>query len=66
MTAKIINLRQFRKAKARAEKERQAEENRTRHGQTKADRRQHESERALADRNIEALRRDKDPDDRQN
>ncbi|MEO1160918.1 MAG: DUF4169 family protein [Pseudomonadota bacterium] len=35
--AKVTNLNQFRKAKARADKVRQAEENRARFGRTKAD-----------------------------
>ena len=35
--AKITNLNQFRKAKARADKTRQVEENRARFGRTKAD-----------------------------
>lgn len=33
----IVNLRQFRKAKERIEKERQAERNRLSHGRTKAE-----------------------------
>lgn len=35
--ADIVNLRRFRKAKARAEKETAADENRARHGRTKAE-----------------------------
>lgn len=35
--AKVTNLNQFRKARARADKARQAEENRTRFGRTRAD-----------------------------
>lgn len=38
MTAEIINLRKFRKARERAEKERLAAENRVRHGRSKAER----------------------------
>ncbi len=38
MSADIINLRQARKAKARAERERQAAEHRARYGRTRADR----------------------------
>lgn len=37
--ADIINLNQYRKAKARAEKERLAEQNRLRHGRTGAEKR---------------------------
>lgn len=35
--AKVTNLNQFRKARARTDKTRQAEENRARFGRTKAD-----------------------------
>lgn len=35
--AKPINLNKFRKAKARAEKEQRAQENRIKHGRTKAE-----------------------------
>lgn len=37
MTAEIVNLRQARKAKALAEKQRQAETNRAKFGRTKAE-----------------------------
>ncbi|MDE1158328.1 MAG: DUF4169 family protein [Neorhizobium sp.] len=37
MCAEIVNLRQFRKDKARSDKERQAEANRLKHGRTKAE-----------------------------
>ncbi len=45
--ADIVNLRQARKRKARAEKERVAEQNRALHGRSKADR---ESDRVMADK----------------
>ncbi|TIS99859.1 DUF4169 family protein [Mesorhizobium sp.] len=45
--ADIVNLRQARKQKARADKERLAEQNRTLHGRSKADR---ERERLIADK----------------
>ncbi|MCM2294264.1 DUF4169 family protein [Allorhizobium sp. BGMRC 0089] len=35
MTGDVVNLRQFRKTKARAEKEKAAEQNRLTHGRTK-------------------------------
>ncbi len=38
MTGKVVNLRQARKRRARAEKEKRAEENRIRFGRTKAER----------------------------
>lgn len=37
MAADVVNLRQFRKTKARAEKEKAAEQNRILHGRTKAE-----------------------------
>ncbi|CAH2408571.1 DUF4169 family protein [Mesorhizobium escarrei] len=45
--ADIVNLRQARKQKARAEQERLAEQNRTLHGRSKADR---ERDRSIADK----------------
>lgn len=44
MSAKIVNLRRARKAKARAETAREAARNRVVHGRTKAQRRQAEAE----------------------
>lgn len=37
MTADVVNLRQFKKAKARTERERDAEQNRVSFGRTKAE-----------------------------
>lgn len=37
MSGDVVNLRQFRKQKARSDKERQAEQNRIAHGRTKAE-----------------------------
>lgn len=45
MASNVVNLNRFRKQKARADKEKQAEINRIRHGRTKA-----QKERELADR----------------
>jgi hypothetical protein len=39
MSAEVVNLRQFRKTKARSEKERQAEQNRITFGRTKDEKR---------------------------
>ena len=50
MTADIINLRKARKQKARAEKVRQAAENRAKHGQTKAARRHEEANKVLEEK----------------
>ena len=49
--ADIINLNQFRKAKARAEKERLAEQNRLRHGRTGGEKRvaRREKERQIVE-----------------
>ncbi len=58
MTAEIVNLRQVRKQKARAEKERQASANRAKHGQTKATRRHEAANKALDKRHLDGLVRD--------
>jgi hypothetical protein len=58
MTASITNLRQARKAKARAARERAAEENCRTFGQSKAARRLAAAEDAFADRRLDGLRRD--------
>jgi len=41
MAADIVNLRQFRKQKARSEKEKQADQNRLFFGRTKAEKKPH-------------------------
>ena len=56
--AEIINLRQARKQKARAEKEARAEQNRIAFGRTKAERDQIKAERDLADRQLDSHKRD--------
>jgi Domain of unknown function (DUF4169) len=58
MTADIINLRQARKAKARAEKERRAEENRRKFGRPKHERARAEAESLLEENRLDGLRRD--------
>lgn len=60
MTGEIVNLNKARKAKARADKDRKAEENRVRFGRTKAEREKDEAQRALEKSRLEALRRDRD------
>ncbi|MDJ1158584.1 DUF4169 family protein [Chelatococcus sp. SYSU_G07232] len=52
----IVNLRQARKAKARASKEAQAEENRLRFGRPKAERAAAEANDTLAMRRLEGHR----------
>jgi hypothetical protein len=58
--ADIINLRKARKAKARAEKEAEAAENRAKHGRPKEERSQSEAAKDLLDRKLDAHRRDDD------
>jgi hypothetical protein len=56
MTAEIVNLRQARKRKARAEKETAAEANRLRHGLPKPEKRRLKAEGDLAARRLEGHR----------
>lgn len=57
MPAEIINLRRARKARTRAEKERQSEQNRALFGQPRADRQRRDAEADLENRRHEAHRR---------
>ena len=61
----IINLRQARKVKARAEKERVAAANRAKFGRTKAERDAGRLEEARLDRRLDGSRRETtgDPDE---
>ena len=59
--SEIVNLRQARKKRARAEKEAKAADNRVAFGRTKAERQLSEKERELAGRRIEAHRLDGEP-----
>ena len=61
--ADIVNLRKVRKAKARAEKETQAAENRIRFGRSKAERDLGAASRRLAERKLETHRREGDSDE---
>ncbi|NML73208.1 DUF4169 family protein [Rhizobium sp. S-51] len=59
MSADVVNLRQFRKSKARSEKEKQADQNRITFGRTKAEK---ELTRALnekAEKSLDQGRLDK-------
>lgn len=58
MTAEIINLNKVRKAKARAEKEQRAEENRVRHGRTKAEREAEDARRSVESAHLDGMRRE--------
>jgi len=56
----IVNLRQFRKQKARAEAEKTAEQNRVSFGRTKAERELTDAERDKAARHVDGHRLDRD------
>ncbi len=56
--AEIINLRQARKAKKRAEKEAEAAENRAKFGRLREERSQSEAAKDLLDRKLDAHRRE--------
>jgi Domain of unknown function (DUF4169) len=56
--ADIINLRKARKAKARADKETKADENRARFGRPSQEQMSTEATRGMQDRKLDAHRRD--------
>ncbi len=58
--AEIVNLRQARKHKARAEKEKTAEANRLAFGRTKAEKQTTRLEKARAEKSLDAHRRDEE------
>lgn len=58
----VINLRQQRKAKARTDKEKQAEANRLVHGRTKGEKQKSKKEAERASKLLEGHKRDKDED----
>ena len=58
--AEIVNLRQARKNKKRAEKEELAAANRHKHGQKKSVKNLHEAQEALAQKKLDQQKRDKD------
>lgn len=59
MTADIVNLKQARKANTRADRSREADENRAKFGRSKADRQKSAVEKILAARKLDALKREK-------
>lgn len=59
--AEIVNLRRARKARARADKEAQAAENRLRFGASASERRTNAGERQKAERHLDGHRRDGAP-----
>lgn len=60
MPADIVNLREARKAKARAEKEKRAEENRRAHGMSKAERDKLADARRRMEKHLRGHRRETD------
>ena len=58
--AKITNLNQFRKTRARADKTKQAEENRVRFGRTKADKLLSTTRKTKARSHLDGHKLDKD------
>lgn len=60
--AEVVNLRRARKAKGRAEKEREAEANRAKHGTPKAARDLTDARAQKAARDLDAQRLDRDKD----
>jgi hypothetical protein len=58
--ADILSLSKARKAKARADKEQTAAENRVKFGRTKAEKQKAAAEQTLRDKAADAHRRDKD------
>lgn len=58
MAADIVNLRRARKARARAEREKEAEENRRTFGRSKAEKSRQTSERERTARTIDGHRRE--------
>lgn len=63
MTASIVNLNKYRKAKARTEDEKQAKENRAKFGRTKLERQAGESDRERRDTALDGAQRVSDDDD---
>ncbi len=61
--AEIVNLNKFRKAKARAEKEKRAETNRVLHGTPKALKDQTDANQKLIDKKLSGKKLDQDDDE---
>ena len=56
--AQIINLNRARKAKARVDKQAEAQANRAKFGRTKAEKQVEAAERACAERDLDGAKRD--------
>lgn len=63
MSADVVNLRQFRKAKTRTQKEKQAEQNRLTFGRSKAEKNLTEALNAKAERTLDQGRLEKADDE---
>ena len=63
MAGNVVNLNRFRKKKARAEKAKQAEVNRIRHGRTQAEKDRERAEQERAARLLEGKRLEAPPSD---
>ena len=63
MSADVVNLRQFRKVKARSEKERQAEQNRLTFGRSKAEKNLTDALNAKAEKTLDQGRLDHSDDE---
>lgn len=61
MASNVVNLNRFRKKKQRADKAKQAEISRIRHGRTQAEKDRERAERARAERTIDGKRLDPAP-----
>ncbi|MEM1371137.1 MAG: DUF4169 family protein [Pseudomonadota bacterium] len=57
MTAEIINLRQYRKAKARDDKDQKADDNRAKYGLSKKERARARAVRKMVDARLNQLKR---------
>ena len=60
MPGDIVNLRQFRKAKARTERDAKAEQNRAKFGRTKAQKQRDKAAEDAARRHLDGHKRDED------
>ncbi|MBA3042279.1 MAG: DUF4169 family protein [Alphaproteobacteria bacterium] len=63
MSADVVNLRQFRKAKTRTQKEKQAEQNRLTFGRSKAEKNLTEALNAKAEKTLDQGRLEKAEDE---
>lgn len=59
MTGDVVNLRQFRKRKDRADKAAKAEQNRALHGRTKGEKARDDTERARAEADLDSKQIDR-------